>query len=38
MSQMALRWILRFNAVTCAIPGANRSTQVEDNIHAVDLP
>jgi len=38
MAQMALRWILMFEAVTCAIPGAKRPMQVEDNIRAVDLP
>jgi aryl-alcohol dehydrogenase-like predicted oxidoreductase len=38
MAQMALRWILMFDAVTCAIPGAKRSTQAEDNIRAADLP
>ena len=38
MAQMALRWILMFDAVTCTIPGAKRLTQVEDNICAADLP
>ena len=38
MVQMALRWILMFDAVTCAIPGAKRPTQAEDNIRAADLP
>ena len=38
MTQMALRWILMFDAVTCAIPGAKRPSQAEDNIKAVDLP
>ena len=38
LAQMALRWILMFNAVTCAIPGAKRPTQLEDNIRAADLP
>lgn len=38
MSQMALRWILMFPAVTCAIPGAKRPSQVEENIAAADLP
>jgi len=38
MAQMALRWILMFNAVTCTIPGAKRPTQAEDNIRAADLP
>jgi aryl-alcohol dehydrogenase-like predicted oxidoreductase len=38
MAQMALRWILMFDAVTCAIPGAKRPTQVEDNIRAADMP
>ena len=38
LAQFALRWILMFDAVTCAIPGAKRPSQAEDNIRAVDLP
>jgi aryl-alcohol dehydrogenase-like predicted oxidoreductase len=38
MSQFALRWILMFDAVTCAIPGGRRPEQVADNCHASDLP
>jgi len=38
MAQMALRWILMFPEVTCAIPGAKRSAQVEENVKAADLP
>lgn len=38
MAQFALRWILEFAAVTCAIPGAKRPSQVEDNVRAADLP
>jgi aryl-alcohol dehydrogenase-like predicted oxidoreductase len=38
MSQFALRWILMFDAVTCAIPGGKRSEQVADNCSASDLP
>ena len=38
MAQLALRWILMFPAVTCAIPGAKRASQVEENVSAVDLP
>jgi aryl-alcohol dehydrogenase-like predicted oxidoreductase len=38
MAQWALRWILMFDAVTCAIPGARRPAQVEDNARAADLP
>lgn len=38
MAQMALRWILMFDAVSCAIPGAKRPAQAEDNIRAADLP
>jgi aryl-alcohol dehydrogenase-like predicted oxidoreductase len=38
MSQFALRWILMFDAVTCAIPGGKRPEQVTDNCHASDLP
>ena len=38
MTQMALRWILMFPAVTCAIPGAKHPDQVEENVAAADLP
>jgi aryl-alcohol dehydrogenase-like predicted oxidoreductase len=38
MAQMALRWILMFDAVSTAIAGARRSSQAEDNIAAADLP
>jgi aryl-alcohol dehydrogenase-like predicted oxidoreductase len=38
MAQMALRWILMFDAVTCTVPGAKRPSQAEDNVRAVDLP
>jgi aryl-alcohol dehydrogenase-like predicted oxidoreductase len=37
MVQFALRWILMFEAVTCAIPGAKRPSQAEENISAADL-
>jgi aryl-alcohol dehydrogenase-like predicted oxidoreductase len=36
--QFALRWILMFDAVTCAIPGAKRPSQAEENFAAADLP
>ncbi len=38
MTQFALKWILMFDAVTCAIPGAKKESQVEENISSVDLP
>ena len=38
MAQMSLRWILAFPAVTCAIPGARRPSQVDENVAAADLP
>ena len=38
MAEFALRWILMFDAVTCAIPGAKRPAQVEENCRAADLP
>jgi aryl-alcohol dehydrogenase-like predicted oxidoreductase len=38
MSQFALRWILMFDAVTCAIPGGKRPEQVANNCRASDLP
>ena len=36
--QFALRWILMHDAVTCAIPGAKRPSQAEENVSAADLP
>lgn len=38
LAQFALRWILMFPAVTCAIPGAKRASQAEENAAAADLP
>jgi aryl-alcohol dehydrogenase-like predicted oxidoreductase len=38
MTQFALRWILMFDAVTCTIPGAKRSSQAEENIKVTDMP
>jgi aryl-alcohol dehydrogenase-like predicted oxidoreductase len=38
MPQFALRWILMFEAVSCAIPGAKTPAQAEDNIRSADLP
>ena len=37
LTQFALKWILSFDAVTCAIPGAKLISQAEENIRAVDL-
>ena len=38
MAQLALRWILMSDAVTCAIPGGKRPSQVQENVAAADLP
>lgn len=38
MAQFALRWVLMFDAVTCAIPGAKRPSQARDNVAASELP
>jgi aryl-alcohol dehydrogenase-like predicted oxidoreductase len=37
MAQFALRWILMFDAVTSAVPGAKRPAQVEDTLQAADF-
>jgi aryl-alcohol dehydrogenase-like predicted oxidoreductase len=37
MAQFALRWILMHDAVTCAIPGGKRPSQVRDNCAASGL-
>ncbi len=38
MAQFALRWILMFEAVTLAIPGAKNAQQARQNAQASDLP
>ncbi len=38
LAQFALRWILMSPAVTCAIPGGRRPSQIAENMHAADLP
>jgi aryl-alcohol dehydrogenase-like predicted oxidoreductase len=38
MAQFAMRWILMFEVVTCAIPGAKRPAQEEENARAADMP
>jgi aryl-alcohol dehydrogenase-like predicted oxidoreductase len=38
MAQFALRWILMFDAVSCAIPGAKTPAQVADNMRAAEFP
>jgi aryl-alcohol dehydrogenase-like predicted oxidoreductase len=37
MAQLALKWILGFDAVSCAIPGAKTPAQAKDNAAACDL-
>jgi aryl-alcohol dehydrogenase-like predicted oxidoreductase len=38
LAQLALRWILMFEGVTCAIPGARTPAQARDNAAAAGLP
>ncbi len=38
LTQLALRWILMFEEVSCAIPGGKRPAQVRENCGASDLP
>lgn len=38
LGDLALRWILDFDAVTAVIPGAKRADQVEQNVRPSDLP
>jgi aryl-alcohol dehydrogenase-like predicted oxidoreductase len=37
MAQLALRWILMFDGVTAAIPGAKSPEQAKANADAADL-
>jgi aryl-alcohol dehydrogenase-like predicted oxidoreductase len=38
LTQFALRWILMWDAVTCAIPGAKTPQQARENVSAAELP
>ncbi len=38
MAQFALRWILMFDTVSCAIPGAKNAEQARQNAQAAALP
>jgi aryl-alcohol dehydrogenase-like predicted oxidoreductase len=38
LAQLALRWVLMFDAVSCAIPGARTAVQARDNAAAAALP
>lgn len=38
MAQLALRWILMFDAVTTVIPGSTRPANIRSNIEAASLP
>jgi hypothetical protein len=38
LAQWAIRWILMFDAVTCAIPGARTASQVGENAAASAVP
>jgi len=38
LAQLALRWILMFDAVSCAIPGARTPRQAQENAAAAGLP
>lgn len=38
LAQIALRWVLMFDEVSCIIPGASNAAQVYSNIAAAELP
>jgi len=38
LPQLALKWILMFDEVSCTIPGAKRPSQAKENIEAASLP
>jgi aryl-alcohol dehydrogenase-like predicted oxidoreductase len=37
LAQLALRWVLMFDGVTCAIPGAKTAAQARENVAAASL-
>lgn len=38
LAPVALKWILQFDAVSCIIPGASNTRQVDSNISALQMP
>jgi aryl-alcohol dehydrogenase-like predicted oxidoreductase len=38
LAQLALKWVLQFDAVSCVIPGASKVGQVTSNVEAGNLP
>ena len=38
LADIALRWILMFDEVSCVIPGASRAEQILSNLQAAELP
>jgi aryl-alcohol dehydrogenase-like predicted oxidoreductase len=38
LAQLALKWILMFEGITCAIPGARTEAQARENASAASLP
>jgi len=38
LAQLALKWVLQFDAVSCVIPGASKVEQVHANVEAGKLP
>ncbi|MCW3090624.1 MAG: aldo/keto reductase [Ferruginibacter sp.] len=38
LAPIALKWILQIDAVSCIIPGASASNQLDSNLSALDIP
>ena len=38
LAPIALQWILSFDAISCIIPGASKSSHVQSNLSVYDLP
>jgi len=38
MAQLALKWILMHEEISCTIPGGKNKAQVEENVEATELP
>lgn len=38
LAQLALKWVLQFDAVSCVIPGASKVEQVHSNVRSGQLP
>lgn len=38
LAQLALKWILMHPEISCTIPGAKKTSQVQENVSSINMP